>query len=92
MRFPPECWQIHRTLRQRMPHLSEAQTKGLALRTRGTITAQIGCQNSVIAAPAFPGGFSAVRRRRRLRSRLRQPGGGRSGAEADSAGAAESRA
>ena len=31
MRFPSECCQIHQTLRQRMPHLSEAQTKGFAL-------------------------------------------------------------
>ena len=31
MRFPPECYQIHQTLRQAMPHLSEAQTKGFAL-------------------------------------------------------------
>ena len=28
MRFPAECCQIHQTLRQAMPHLSEAQTKG----------------------------------------------------------------
>ena len=32
MRFPSECYQIHQTIRQTMPHLSEAQLKGLALR------------------------------------------------------------
>ena len=31
MRLPSECCQIHQTLRQRMPHLSEAQSKGFAL-------------------------------------------------------------
>ena len=65
MRFPSECYQIHRTLRQTMPHLSEAQSKGLALWTFGTITAQSGCQNAVIAALNFTGGFSAVRQRLR---------------------------
>ena len=30
-----------------MPHLSEAQSKGLALWTFGTITAKSGCRNSV---------------------------------------------
>ena len=65
MRFPSECCQIQRTLRQTMPHLSEAQSKGLALWTFGTITAQSGCQNSVIAALTFIGGFSAVRQRLR---------------------------
>ena len=32
MRFPSECYQIHHTMRQTMPHLTEAQFKGLALR------------------------------------------------------------
>ena len=63
MRFPSECYQIHQTLRQTMPHLAEAQSKGLALWTFGTITAQSGCQNSVIAALTFIGGFSAIRQR-----------------------------
>ena len=31
MRFPAECCQIHQTLRQAMPHLSETQTKGFVL-------------------------------------------------------------
>ena len=35
MRFPSECYQIHQTPRQTMPHLSEARTKGLALRICG---------------------------------------------------------
>ena len=65
MRFPSECYQIHQTLRQTMPHLTEAQSKGLALWTFGTITAQSGCQNAVIAALNFTGGFSAVRQRLR---------------------------
>ena len=65
VRFPSECYQIHRTLRQTMPHLTEAQSKGLALWTFGTITAKSGCQNSVIAALNFTGGFSAVRQRLR---------------------------
>ena len=48
-----------------MPNLAEAQSKGLALWTFGTITAQSGCRNAVIAALAFMGGFSAVRQRLR---------------------------
>ena len=36
MRFPSECCRIHQTLRQTMPHLSEAQSKGLALWVFGT--------------------------------------------------------
>ena len=31
MRFPTECYQIHQTLRQAMPRLSEARTKGFVL-------------------------------------------------------------
>ena len=46
-----------------MPHLSEAHPRGLDLWTFGTITAQSGRRNSVIAALTFTGGFSAVRRR-----------------------------
>ena len=65
MRFPSECCQIHQTLRQTMPQLTEAQSKGLALWTFGTITAQSGCRNAVIAALTFTGGFSAVRQRLR---------------------------
>ena len=65
MRFPSECYQIHQTLRQTMPQLTEAQSKGLALWTFGTITAKSGCQNAVIAALTFIGGFSAVRQRLR---------------------------
>ena len=65
MRFPSECCQIHQTLRQTMPQLTEAQSKGLALWTFGTITAKSGCQNAVIAALTFIGGFSAVRQRLR---------------------------
>ena len=65
MRFPSECCQIHRAPRQRMPHLSEAQPRGLDLWTFGTITAQSGRRNSVIASLNFTGGFSAVRRRLR---------------------------
>ena len=65
MRFPSECRQIHQTLRHTMPHLAEAQSKGLALWTFGTITAQSGRQNAVIAALNFTGGFSAVRQRLR---------------------------
>ena len=61
MRFPSECCQIHRTLRQTMPNLTEAQSKGLALWALGTITAKSGCRNAVIAALAFTGGFSDVR-------------------------------
>ena len=60
-RFPSECCQIHQTLRQTIPQLTETQSKGLALWTFGTITAQSGCRNSVIAALNFTGGFSAVR-------------------------------
>ena len=63
MRFPSECRQIHRTLRQTMPNLTEAQSKGLALWALGTITAQSGRRNAVIAALTFTGGFSDVRRR-----------------------------
>ena len=48
-----------------MPQLTEAQSKGLALWTFGTITAQSGCRNAVIAALNFTGGFSAVRQRLR---------------------------
>ena len=48
-----------------MPQLTEAQSKGLALWTFGTINAQSGCQNAVIAALTFTGGFSAVRQRLR---------------------------
>ena len=51
-----------------MPQLAEAQSKGLALWTFGTITAQSGRRNAVIAALTFTGGFSAVRQR--LRERL----------------------
>ena len=65
MRFPSECYQIHWTLRQAMPHLSEAQLKGTRPPAFGTITAQSGCQNYVIAALNFTGGFSAVRQRPR---------------------------
>ena len=65
MLFPSECCQIHQILRQTMPQLTEAQSKGLALWTFGTITAQSGRQNSVIAALTFTGGFSAVRQRLR---------------------------
>ena len=65
MRFPSECCQIHQTLRQTMPQLTEAQSKGLALWTFGTITAKSGRQNAVIAALNFTGGFSAVRQRLR---------------------------
>ena len=64
-RFPSECCQIHRTLRQTMPQLTETQSKGLALWTFGAITAQSGCRNAVIAALTFTGGFSAVRQRLR---------------------------
>ena len=35
MRLPSECYQIHQTLRQAMPHLSETQSKGLALSFSG---------------------------------------------------------
>ena len=48
-----------------MPNLAEAQSKGLALWTFGTITAQSGRRNAVIAALTFTGGFSAVRQRLR---------------------------
>ena len=65
MRFPSECYQIHQTLRQTMPNLTEAQSKGLALWTFGTITAKSGCQNAVIAALTFTGRFSAIRQRLR---------------------------
>ena len=65
MRFPAECYQIHQTMRQTMPHLSEAQPKGLALWVFGTITDRGGCPNAVIAALTFMGGFSAVRQRLR---------------------------
>jgi len=65
VRFPSECYQIHQTLRHTMPNLTETQSKGLALWTFGTITAQSGCQNSVIAALTFAGGFSSVRQRLR---------------------------
>ena len=34
MRFPSECYQIHQTLRQTMPQLTEAQSKGLAVDVR----------------------------------------------------------
>ena len=46
-----------------MPQLTEAQSKGLALPAFGTITAQSGRRNSVIAALTFTGGFSAARQR-----------------------------
>ena len=65
MRFPSERYQIHQTLRQTMPHLSETQSKGLALWVFGTITARNGCQNAVALALAFTGGFFAVRQRLR---------------------------
>ena len=65
MRFPSECYQIHQTLRQAMPHLSETQSKGLALWTFGTITAHSGCRNAVTLALSFAGGFYVVRRRLR---------------------------
>ena len=48
-----------------MPQLTEAQSKGLALPAFGTITAQSGCRNAVIAALNFTGGFSAARQRLR---------------------------
>ena len=40
-------------------------SNGLALWTFGTITARSGCQNAVIAALTFTGGFSAIRQRLR---------------------------
>ena len=61
MRFPAGCCQIQ-------PHLSEARTKGFALRVYGTITAQSGCQTAVAAKLSFTREFSAVRQR--LRERL----------------------
>ena len=70
MRFPSECCQIHHTLRQTMPQLTEAQSKGLALWTFGTITAQSGCRNAVIAALTFTGGFSASASPLRERARV----------------------
>ena len=65
MRLPYECYQIHQTLRQAMPHLSEAQTKGFVLWALGTITAQSGCQTAVASNLSFMGGFSAARQRLR---------------------------
>ena len=66
MRSPNEFYQVEREMRQRMPHLTEAQTRGLALWTFGTITARNGCQNAVIAALlSFAGRFGAVRQRLR---------------------------
>ena len=63
MRFPSECYQIQRALRQTMPRLTEAQSKGLALWTFGSITAQSGRRDDVISALAFTGGFSGIRQR-----------------------------
>ena len=39
MRSPPECCQIEQGLRQHMPHLTKARTRGLARWTCGTIAA-----------------------------------------------------
>ena len=66
MRSPNEFYQTEREMRQRMPHPADAQTRGLALWTFGTITARNGCQNAVIAALLpFSGRFGAVRQRLR---------------------------
>ena len=68
MRFPSECCRIHRTLR----HDHSTSYGGAVQGTRpvdvGTVTAQSGRRNAVIAALTFTGGFSAVRQR--LRGRL----------------------
>ena len=65
MSFSSECYQIHQTLRQTMPHLSEARLRRLALCPLGTTTAQSGRRNAAISALAFMGGFSAVLQRLR---------------------------
>ena len=69
MRSPPECYQIEQDLRQRMPHLTQTQTRGLAEWTYGTIAARSGCLNAAAVALAAIGGTAAAARQR-LRERL----------------------
>ena len=71
MRSPPECCQIEQDLRQHMPHLTKAQTRGLAEWTCGTVAARSGCLTAVVKAVAaltFKGRAAAIRQR--LRERL----------------------
>ena len=65
MRSPLESYQIEQELRQRMPHLSDAQIRGLTDWTHGTITAGSGCQSSVVKALAFMGKAGSIRQRLR---------------------------
>ena len=65
MRIPSECCQIHQTLRQLMPHLSETQTKEFVLWELGTITAQSGCRNKAAANLSHLAGFETARQRLR---------------------------
>ena len=65
MHSPVESYQIEQDLRQRMPHLSDAQIRGLADWTRGTITAGSGCQSAVVKALAFMGKAGSIRQRLR---------------------------
>ena len=69
MRSPPECYQVEQDLRQHMPQLTEAQTRGLAEWTYGTIAARSGCLTAAAIALAAIGGTVAAARQR-LRERL----------------------
>jgi hypothetical protein len=50
MRVPPACYQIEQTVAARLPALSPAQARGLAVWVYGAILAKSACQAAVIVA------------------------------------------
>lgn len=61
MRYPPEWYQMNKTIAERFPNLRPAQQRGLALWVYGSILAQSACQNAVIAALLAVGAWHTLR-------------------------------
>ena len=61
MRYPPEWYQMNKTIAEYFPSLRPAQQRGLALWVYGTILASSACQNAVIAALLAVGAWHGLR-------------------------------
>ena len=61
MRLPRECYQMQQVIGTHLPHLSQPQLTGLALRLCGAIFAGSACQNAVASALSAKGNWNSLR-------------------------------
>lgn len=61
MRLPRECYQMQQVIGHHFPHLRRSQLRGLTLWVYGSMLAGSACQNAVVSALAFVGGWDRLR-------------------------------